>query len=76
MSYKAQNTIIKFFDGYSTIAYKGRYKVTHGVGFKILTSKQMLQKLPVALAQVKAGNAAENLLNQIHQIIHSLYSAK
>ena len=36
----------------------------------------MLQKLPVALAQVKAGNAAENLLNQIHQIIHSLYSAK
>ena len=76
MSYKAQNTIIKFFDGYSTIAYKGRYKVTHGVGFKILTSKQMLQKLPVALAQVKAGNAAENLLNQIHQIIHSLHSAK
>ena len=76
MSYKAQNTIIKFFDGYSTIAYKGRYKVTHVVGFKILISKQMLQKLPVALAQVKAGNAAENLLNQIYHIIYSLYSAK
>ena len=33
----------------------------------------MLQKLPIALAQVKAGNAPENLRNQIHQIIYSLF---
>ena len=33
----------------------------------------MLQKLPIALAQVKAGNASENLRNQIHQIICSLF---
>ena len=33
----------------------------------------MLQKLPIALAQVKAGNASENLRNQIHQIIYSLF---
>ena len=43
---------------------------------KILTSKQMLQRLPIALAQVKAGNTSENLLNEIRQIIYSLYRAK
>ena len=43
---------------------------------KILTSKQMLQRLPIALAQVKAGNHSENLLNEIRQSIHSLYQAK
>ena len=35
----------------------------NGKGFKILTSKQMLQRLPIALAQVKAGNNSEGLLN-------------
>ena len=43
---------------------------------KILTPKQMLQRLPVALAQVKAGNNSVNLLNEIRQIIYSLYQAK
>ena len=43
---------------------------------KILTPKQMLQRLPIALAQVKAGNNSENLLNEIRQIIYSLYQAK
>ena len=33
----------------------------------------MLQRLPLALAQVKAGNTSENLLNEIKQIIYSLY---
>ena len=36
----------------------------------------MLQKLPIALAQVKAGNTSENLLNEIRQITYSLYQAK
>ena len=36
----------------------------------------MIQRLPVALAQVKAGNTSENLLNEIRQIICSLYQAK
>ena len=35
----------------------------------ILTPKQMLQRLPIALAQVKAGNNSENLLNEISQIL-------
>ena len=43
---------------------------------KILTPKQMLQRLPIALAQVKAGNNSENLLNEIRQIAYSLYQSK
>ena len=43
---------------------------------KILTNKQMLQRLPIAFAQIKAGNTSENLLNEIKQIIYSLYWAK
>ena len=43
---------------------------------KILTLKQMLQRLPIALAQVKAGNNSENLLNKVRQIIYSLHQAK
>ena len=36
----------------------------------------MLQRLPVALAQVKAGNNLENLLNEIRQIVYSMYQSK
>ena len=36
----------------------------------------MLQRLPIAVAQVKAGNTFENLLNEIRKIIYSLYQAK
>ena len=49
---------------------------TEGKGLKILTTKQMLQRLPIALAQVKADNNSENLLNEIRQIICSLYQSK
>ena len=43
---------------------------------KILTPKQMLQRLPIALDQVKAGNNSESLLNEIRQIVYSLYQSK
>ena len=43
---------------------------------KILTAKQMLQRLPIALAQVKAGNTSENLINEIRQIIYFLCREK
>ena len=45
-------------------------------GLKILSSKQMLERLPIALAQAKAGNNSESLLNEIRQIIYSLYQSK
>ena len=49
---------------------------TKGERVKILTLKKMLQRIPIALAQLKAGNTSENLLNKIRQIIYSLYRAK
>ena len=39
------------------------YDETHGKGIKILTPKQMLQRLPIAHKRVKVGNTSENLLN-------------
>ena len=44
--------------------------------FKILTPNQMLKRLPIALAQIKAGNNSESLLNEIRQIAYSLYRSK
>ena len=51
-------------------------KATKGEGLKILTPKQMLQRFPIVLTQVKAGNTSENLLHKIIHIIYSLYQAK
>ena len=51
-------------------------KEKQGKGLKILTSKQMLQILPITLAQLKAGNTSQNLLNEIRQITYSLYQTK
>ena len=51
-------------------------KQNEGKRLKILTPKQMIQRLPIALGQVKAGNNSENLLNEIRQIVYSLYQSK
>ena len=56
--------------------YDSKNSDAKGKGFKISTPKQMLQRLPIALAQVKAGNNSENLLNGIWQIVYSLYQSK
>ena len=81
MLYKTRNEAIKFYDGYSLMKSEEKTKskqsnTTKGTGLKIFTPKQMLQRLPIALAQVKAGNNSENLLNEISQIIYSLYQSK
>ena len=47
-----------------------------GTGLKILTLNQMLKRLPIALAQVKAGDDSESSLNEIRQIVYSLYRSK
>ena len=47
-----------------------------GKRLKILTPNKMLKRLPIALAQVKAGNNSESLLNEIRQIVYSLYRSK
>ena len=53
-----------------------RDRVSDHSNLKILTPKQVLQRLPIGLAQIKAGNTSEHLLNEIRQIMYSLYRAK
>ena len=55
-------------------AFKSRiFPITQGKRLKILTPTQILQRLPIALAKVKAGKTSNILLNEIRQIICSLY---
>ena len=72
MLYKRRNEAIKFYDDYSLMMSQAKTKATKGTGLEILTPKLMLQ----TLAQVKAGNNPENLLNKINQIVYSLYQSK
>ena len=79
MLYKARKEAIKFFDDYSLMICEAKNKAknnTSGKQLKILTPKQMLQRLPIVLAQVKAGNNSQNLLNEIRQTAYSLYQSK
>ena len=76
MFYRSRNEAIKFYDDYSSMMSEAKYKATKGTGLKILTPKQMLHRLPIALAQVKAGNNLESSLNEIGQIVYSLYQSK
>ena len=65
-----------FTEMLSDANYKVKQNETKEKRLKILTPKQMLQRLPIELAQVKAGNNSENLLNEIRQIIYLLYQSK
>ena len=76
MLYKARNEAIKLYDDYSSMMSEAKYRATKRTEIKILAPKQMLQRLPIALAQVKAGNNSESLLNEIRQIVYSLYQSK
>ena len=64
------------FHYYAKTRSKAMYKTKQKTGLKILSRKQVLQRLPIALAQVKAGNNSERLLYEIRQIIYSLYQSK
>ena len=71
---------MNFFRDYvemlSDANYNAKQNETKGKGLEILTPQQMIQRLPIALAQVTAGNNSENLLNEIRQIAYSLYQSK
>ena len=56
--------------------YDARQNETTWMRLKILLPKQMLQRLPMALVQVKAGNNSKILLNEIRQIVYSFGSVK
>ena len=78
--YSSRAEVINFFRDYikmlSDANYDSKHSETKGKGLKILTPKQMLQRLPIALAQVKTGNNSESLLNEIRQIVYSLHQSK
>ena len=78
--YNSRQKVINLFNDSvkirSEAIYKSKQNETKGTGLKILTPKQMLQRLPIALAQVKAGNNSEILLNEIRQIVYFLYQSK
>ena len=61
---------------FSDANYDSKQNETKGTGLKIWTLKQILQRLPIALAQVNASNNSESLLNEIRQIVHSSYQSK
>ena len=61
------------FNDYAKNMSRNIYKSKQGTGLKILTPKQMLKRLSIALAQKKAGNSSKSLLNEIRQIVYSLY---
>ena len=69
---------IKFIEDHGSMILEAKNlaKEQEGTGLKILTPNQMLKRLPIALAQVKAGNNSETLLNEIRQIVYSLYRSK
>ena len=77
--YNARENAIKFIQDYGRMILEARQQALveqYGKGLKILTPNQMLKRLPIALAQVKAGNNSESLLNEIRQIVYSLYRSK
>ena len=75
--YNARDMVIKFIEEYGSMILDAKRIVKQeGKGLKILTPNQMLKRLPIALAQIKAGNNSESLLNEIRQIVYSLYRSK
>ena len=82
------NNLNNFYDAREMVLndFKSKIFLTKSAGtgllntdnskLRILSPKQMLQRLPIALAKVKAGNNSENLLNEIRKIIYSLYQSK
>ena len=73
--YNSREGVFNFYGDYTKIMFDSNYQAkqdkTKGAGLKIL-----LQRLPIALAQLKADNNSESLLIEIMQIVYSLYQSK
>ena len=76
--FNARESAIKLIEDYGSMNLEAKKlaREQEGTGLKILTPNQMLKRLPIALAQIKAGNNSESLLNEIRQIVYSLYRSK
>ena len=73
--FNGRNDSIKFVEEYDSMILESKRNAAEmeRKRLKILTPKQMLQRLPIAIEQVKAGDNSESLLNEIRQIAYSLY---
>ena len=75
--YNSRQEVVKMFNNYARNMSRNIYdSKQEGTGLKILTPKQMLQRLSISLAQIKAGNNSQSLLNEIRQIVYCLYQSK
>ena len=76
--FNARDNAIKYYEDYSSMILEAKKleREQEGERLKILTPNQMLKRLPIALAQIKAGNNSERLLNEIRQIVYYLYRSK
>ena len=74
--YNSREKVVKMFNDYAKNMSKNIYESKQGTGLKILTPKQMFQRLRIALAQIKAENNSEGLLNEIRQIVNFLYQSE
>ena len=64
------------FKAFESGMFLNTEKLKKGTGLKVLSPKQIFQRLPIALAQIKTSNNSESLLNEIRQIVSSLYQSK
>ena len=68
------NKILKVVE--EVLDFNKKIRRQQGLALKILTPNQMLSRLPITSAQLKAGNNSEKLKNEIRQILYSLYRSK
>ena len=73
--YKLRQEVIKFYNDYFKVVHKAIYDEKHGKDLKILSPKQILQRLSIALAQVETDNTSENRQNErnINEIRQNIY---
>ena len=72
-----EKKLLIFLRDYIEVLSDASYKAKqNSAGLKMLTPEQMFQRLPIGLAQAKAGNNSESLLNEIREIVYSLYQSK
>ena len=78
MLYNVREDAMKFIEDYGSMILEAKRlaREQEGTVLNILTPNQMLKRLLIALAQIKAGNNSESLLNEIRRIVYSLYRSK
>ena len=71
-----RDLVRKIVDASQKLDEKSAAQRQQGQGLKILIPKQMITRLPILLAQIKAGNNSQKFKNEIRQIVYSLYRSK